>query len=208
MKETVFDSKPRTRRRVRALCITVAVACCAFCARVACASESADAKLDPLEWRGDLAIWTAVVFLLLVLLLAKFAFGPIVRALDERERREFEREAAADKANADAKALLEQYRQKLDESEEEVRRIIANAKADASAQASQVVEDAKRAAADERERAGRDIQAATEVAMREIAVKGARLATDLAGKIIQERIELDPSKSAQLVDAALNEMTE
>ena len=44
--------------------------------------------------------------------------------------------------------------------------------------------------------------------MREIAVKGAQLATNLAGKIIQERIELDPEKSAQLVEVALNDITE
>lgn len=198
-----------TRRLGKAFFVSFAIALCLACAQFACASEEgADAKLDPLAWRSDLAIWTAVVFLLLFVALAKFAFGPIVKALDQREQNELARQAAAEKANADAKELLEQYRRKLEDSEEEVRRMLADAKADATEQATAIVEDAKRAVADERERAALDIQAATDVAMREIAVKGAQLATNLAGKIIQERIELDPEKSAQLVEVALNDITE
>ena len=198
-----------TRRLGKAFFVSFTIAFCLACAQFACASEEgADAKLDPLAWRSDLAIWTAVVFLLLFVALAKFAFGPIVKALDQREQNELARQAAAEKANADAKELLEQYRRQLEDSEEEVRRMLADAKADATEQATAIVEDAKRAVADERERAALDIQAATDVAMREIAVKGAQLATNLAGKIIQERIELDPEKSAQLVEVALNDITE
>ena len=56
------------------------------------AEGAAQAKLDPLAWKSDLALWTAVVFLLVLVVLGKFAFGPIVKALDQREKNERQRE--------------------------------------------------------------------------------------------------------------------
>ncbi|MBR4976676.1 MAG: hypothetical protein IKY61_06435, partial [Thermoguttaceae bacterium] len=53
-----------------------------------------EATLNPMAWQTDLALWTAVVFLGLVAVLGRFAFGPIAKALDERERAEIERRAA------------------------------------------------------------------------------------------------------------------
>ena len=164
-------------------------------------AEETEQKLDPLAWRSDLALWTAVVFVLLLLVLKKFAFGPIVQALDQRERNENDRLAAVEKANADAKELLEQYKRKLADSEEEVRRILAEARDDAGRQAAAIVDEAKLAAQDERARAVQDVQAATDVALQEIATKSATLATELAGKLIRETI--DPAKHKELIENAV-----
>src|SRR5687767_84850 len=46
-----------------------------------------DKKANPLEFQTDLAIWTAVVFVVLLLVLSKFAWGPIVAGLEKREQR-------------------------------------------------------------------------------------------------------------------------
>ncbi len=168
------------------------------------ASESAEAELEPLAWKTDLALWTAVVFVLTLVVLGKFAFGPIVKALDQRENDQFERLAAAEKANADARELLEQYRTKLADSEEEVRRMLAEAKADADGRAKKIVDEARRTAEADRDRALQEVEAATDRALREIAVKSADLATSLAGKILKESI--DPAKGARLLDEAVGEI--
>jgi|BioPla2DNA2_1021312.scaffolds.fasta_scaffold45375_1 F-type H+-transporting ATPase subunit b len=169
------------------------------------ASETAaEMKLDPLAWKGDLALWTAVVFLILLLILGKFAFGPIVKALDLREKNELARVEAAERANADAKALLETYRQRLADASDEVRQIISEARRDAEKQAATIVEDARKAAAHERERALKDIQEASDVALQDIAVKSAELATSLAGKILKE--EIDSSAHARLIESAVGEI--
>lgn len=160
--------------------------------------------LEPLAWQTDLAVWTAVVFILVLVVLWIFAFGPIVKALDQRERSELDRLAAAEKNNADAKALLEQYRQKLSDSEDEVRKILGNAKSEAERQASALVDEAKRAASEERVRALKEIQNASDIALQEIAEKSAALATKLAGKIIGE--EVDPAKHARLIETAVSEV--
>lgn len=199
-----FETKPCSRKTFVGT-IALAVSTFAYWASsvsvFAAEVEEKEKGLEPLAWQTDLAIWTAVVFVILLVILWLFAFGPIVKALDLRERNELARLAATEKSAADAKDLLRQYQQKLEDSEEEVRKILSDAKTDAQKQADAVVAEARLLAAEERERALRDIQNASDVALQEIAEKSASLATLLAGKIIKE--ELDPAKHARLVENAI-----
>ena len=161
--------------------------------------------INPLSWKTDLTIWTAVVFFCLVLILWKFAFGPISKALDQREQSMEDQLERVKKANADAQELLSQYQQKLAESEEELRKILSNARDDAAKTAQAIVDQAKQAAEAERKRAVQDIQSATDGALEELASRSAELATSLAGKILKEQI--DPARHAQLIHGALNSLS-
>ena len=167
--------------------------------------SSEEGGLEPLAWQTDLAIWTAVVFSILLFVLWYFAFGPIIKALDRREQTALDCEAAAEKSKADAKELLEQYSQRLSDSEAEVRRILSDAKQNAQKQADAIVAEAKQVASEERLRALKDIQVASDVALQEIAERSATLATVLAGKIIRE--EVDPGKHASLIDSAIGDIS-
>lgn len=169
------------------------------------AEPTGEGGLKPLVWQTDLAIWTAVVFAILLFVLWYFAFGPIVKALDQREQFALDREAAVEKSKADAKELLEQYSQRLSDSETEVRRIISDAKQGAQKQAEAIIAEAKQFASEERSRALKDIQVASDVALQEIAERSATLATALAGKIIRE--EVDPAKHASLIDGAIGDIS-
>ncbi|MBR4833312.1 MAG: ATP synthase F0 subunit B [Thermoguttaceae bacterium] len=163
-----------------------------------------EASLNPMAWQTDLALWTAVVFLGLVAVLGRFALGPIAKALDERERTEIERRAALEKANADARALLDEYRGKLDESAEEARRVVAEARVEAEKTALLIVAEAKEAASKERERALKDVEVATDGALQALAAKSAELATNLAGKILKETI--DPARGERLLESAVDDL--
>lgn len=151
--------------------------------------DEGDAKLNPLAWQTDLAIWTAVVFLILLAILWIFAFGPIVKALDMREKSEMDKINAINKANSDAKELLLQYQTQISGAQEEAANILADARAAADRQKDDIIAQARDAAAQERERAKAEIQSATDAALQEIAQKSAELATDLAGKIIKRDID-------------------
>ena len=182
-------------------------ACSTFaCSTTLWASEGEqEARLDPLAWQTDLALWTAVVFILLVVVLWKFAFGPILKALDEREKYELDKRATIEKASDEAQKTLESYRQKLAESGEEARRLREEAKADAEKQATAIVAEARKAIAEERERANKEIRAAEDLALNELATRSAELATSLAGKIIQEK--LNPAEHAKLVERVVSDIT-
>jgi F-type H+-transporting ATPase subunit b len=56
--------------------------------------------------RPGLAFWTAVTFLLLLVVLGRFAWGPIIRMLDERERTIRDAIDQAKKERAEAERML------------------------------------------------------------------------------------------------------
>ena len=161
--------------------------------------------LNPLSFQTDLALWTGVVFLGLLFILGKFAFRPIANALDLREKNMADQVAAAEKANADARDLLAAYQRKLDDSEAEVRQIIETGRADAQKISQDILDRAKAAAADEHIRALKEIESASDFALSQLAAKSAELATELAGKILKEKI--NPADHARLIDGALSEFS-
>jgi len=166
-------------------------------------------SLDPfenlLERFSDTGVWTLIVFLTVVAIMYKFAFGPIAKALDAREQGVLDNIASAQRQNEEAKELLKQYQEKLDASREEVRQIIEKAKIDAQRQAEDIVAKAREAAVLERDRAMKEIESATTLALQSIAERSAMLATKLAGKMI--RAEIKPEQHRGLIDAALQEFS-
>lgn len=156
---------------------------------------------DPAEIRGDLAIFTFVVFVLLLAVLWKFAWGPIVAALDQRERRIADNIAAAEKAQADAKVLLEQYEQRLAGAQDEVRAILDEARRDAEHTQKQMLEKAAADAEAVMARAKREIDTAKDQALKELGEQAARLSVELASRII--RAELNGDSHARLIEEAL-----
>ncbi len=162
-------------------------------------AEDETAGLNPINsWRSDLAIWTAVVFLLLLVVLRKFAWGPIVQGLQKRERAIADQIAQAERNNQDAQKLLADYREKLAGSEQEVQRMIDKAKRDAEEAGRQIVEEARKDAETEHQRAVREIESATAAALKELSERSASLAVDLAGRIV--RAELKPADHAALIE--------
>jgi len=158
-------------------------------------------KLNPIKFDTDTALWTGVVFLVVVMVLGKFAFKPIALALDQREQAVADNIASAEKANVDARELLEQYRQKLADAHVEVKEILDAGKKEAEAASAAILEKARQAAENERIRATKEIEAATTGALQELAEKSATLATTLAGKIIKTKI--DASAHQDLITNAI-----
>lgn len=159
------------------------------------------AKINPLDFQADLAIWTAVVFLVLMAILWKFAWGPIADGLDKRERRIADQIAAAEQANSEARQMLVEYQGKLAGSEAEVREILDRGRREAEELGRQMLDKTRQDAQRERQRALREIDAATADALKELAARSADLAIELAGKIIQ--VKVDRAEHARLVEQAV-----
>ncbi|MEK7748494.1 MAG: F0F1 ATP synthase subunit B, partial [Bacteroidota bacterium] len=75
-----------------------------------------------------LSIWTTVVFVLLVIVLKRFAWKPILQALTEREEKIRGALEQADKARAEAAALLKQNEKNMARAEEEYQKMMREAK--------------------------------------------------------------------------------
>ncbi|GHT24136.1 ATP synthase subunit b [Planctomycetales bacterium] len=160
-------------------------------------------SLNPLEFASNTAFWSLVIFGVVFAVLGKYAFKPIAAALDAREQNIADQIAGAKRINDEAKDLLTQYQDKLASTKDEVRQIIETAKKDAQRVADDIVEKARVAAGQERERASKEIEGATTSALQTIAEKSASLVTLLAGKII--RAEVKPEQHRDLIDAALSD---
>lgn len=147
------------------------------------------------------AIATILVFVLLLVVLKKTAWGPILTGLKAREQGIRANIEGAEKANADAKALLGEYQQRLGKAAEEARAIVEEGRRDAESLKSRIVAEASAEAGRERERALRDIEIARQGALKDVYDQVAAVATDVAGRILGEH--LDPTGHRRLVDDAV-----
>ncbi|MBI3464810.1 MAG: F0F1 ATP synthase subunit B [Planctomycetes bacterium] len=162
------------------------------------------ANTDPAEIRRDLAIYTFVVFLILLAILWKFAWGPIASSLEAREKHIHNEIAAAEQANAEAKRLLAEHDKKLTEVQNEVRVILDEARRDAQHTQTEILKQAQAEAQAARDRAKREIEQARDLALKQLFDQAADLATEVAGRIVQR--SLNPQDHRDLVQQALNEL--
>jgi F-type H+-transporting ATPase subunit b len=159
---------------------------------------------NPLVFDPDLAVFSAIVFLLLLAVLGKFAWPTITAALDERERKIADNIASAAAKHEEAKRLLAEHEARLAAAAGEVRELLEEARRDAEAAKNRIMAEARTAADQQRDRAVREIDAAKGAAMQDLAVTSAHLAIDLARKVVRQ--ELTADRQAQLVRDALGRL--
>lgn len=164
-----------------------------------------EAGPNPMAFDPDLAIWTAVIFLLLLFVLGKFAWPTIVTALEERERKIADNIAAAQARHDDAKKLLSEHEAKLAAAAGEVRAMLDEARRDADTVRKRIEEEGHKAAKDELDRAIREIGRARDAAVHELAVKSANAVVDLARGVVQDEISAERQK--QIVRDAINKLS-
>jgi F-type H+-transporting ATPase subunit b len=166
-------------------------------------APTAEGEVNPVVVDPDLAIFTALIFLLLLAILGKFAWKPIIEALDRRERSVADQIAAARAAQEDSQRLLAEHQTKLAGAADEVRQMLDQARREAELTKQQVVAEAQQAAAVEKQRAISEIEAAKNSALRDLAQHSVDSAIGLAGKIM--RRQLRPEDHESLIRESLNE---
>lgn len=151
------------------------------------------------------AIWTLVVFGLVVFVLGKFAWGPILSGLQDREKfiRTSLEEARADRKAAEAR--LAEYTEKLNASRSEATAIVEEARRDADLVKRRIEEEAQAEAAKIIERAKREIGLAKETALKELYTVSAKLTTDVAGRILQR--EINPADHDRLIRESITRLS-
>ena len=142
----------------------------------------------PAWFQTDLALWSFAVFVLLMLLLTKFAWKPIMEGLEKREQGIADTIAATHRAHDDARQMLASYERRLAEASDEVRGLLEEARRDAEATKQAIVTEARKAADEEQARAKREIGLATDDALSKIAEQAGALAVDVAGKFLRQKL--------------------
>ncbi|HEX3654374.1 MAG TPA: F0F1 ATP synthase subunit B [Pirellulales bacterium] len=164
-------------------------------------AEHGEATPDPLAVDVDLAICTLIIFVLLLMVLKKFAWGPIAAALDLRERTIAEHITLAEQTHEEGKKLLALYESKLAAAQDEVRAILDQARRQAEQANQKLLAEARGEAQAEMQRAKREIETAKEQALIELSEQSADQAVSLAGKILGAK--LDAADHRSLIEGAL-----
>ena len=162
-------------------------------------------KVDLLSPNYGLMVWTLVIFVVLLGVLAKFAFGPITAAVEARERALEEAINAAKRDREAAALLLAEHRAALDASRAEGQKLIAEARAAAERVRAELVEQAHAEQARMLERARAEIAAEKVKAVAELRKEAVDLAILGASKVIGQN--LDRAANRQLVESFLASVT-
>lgn len=144
-----------------------------------------------------LIIWQIIIFALLFLLLAKFAWKPIVSSLHERERSIQEALDTAEKARHEMSQLKSDNEKFLNEAREERDRILREAREvalkmredgqlDARKAADKIIEDARAAINVEKQAALKDVK--VQVAMFSLEIAEKLMKKNLAGDKAQKEL--------------------
>jgi F-type H+-transporting ATPase subunit b len=152
-----------------------------------------------------LIFWQLVIFLLVLFLLAKFAWKPILLSLKEREDSIESALRMADEAKLEMQALKAGNEKLLTEARLERDRMIK----EANAMAEKLIETAKTRATEEGGRmitqAREAIQNEKNAALAEVKNTAAQLSLDIAERILRRELT-DPAAQTQLVDSYLKDV--
>ncbi len=168
------------------------------------AHGGADAEPNILEFKPSLMLSTVIVFLVLLGVLWKFAWGPLSESLANRERKQEEMIAAAESAKSESAKLLAEHKQQMNSAAEQVRQMLEDARRQSDANAAAILQKAATEAEATRERAQREIGTAKDQALSEIWSKTADLAISVAGKVLSKEMSGDDHR--RLVAAAISEL--
>jgi F-type H+-transporting ATPase subunit b len=151
-----------------------------------------------------LIFWTVVTFLVLLFILSKVAWKPIVAALNQREDAIKESLEKAEKAQEEAKKILEQNQANLAKAEEESRKIIDQSRAYAEKLKQQLLQESKEQANKIVQDATAEIDRQKEAAFSELKNQVAEIAINAAEKILRESLDKEAQK--KLVNKYISEI--
>ncbi|MFH0946598.1 MAG: F0F1 ATP synthase subunit B [Planctomycetota bacterium] len=158
--------------------------------------------LNPLNFDSSAFLLTIILLLILFGLLMKFAWNPILDALDAREKRIEDAVGGAEKARREAEEMLADYKRQLADAERQVAGRIEEGKAMAARQAEEIVEKARSAAEREVDGAKREIEVAKQRALLEMRTEAVGLSRMIAEKVLAREVNAEDHR--RLADEVLS----
>jgi len=151
-----------------------------------------------LQLEPGMIIWTWVTFLVLLFVLKKVAWKPLLNMVEERENRIAESLKRAEEARMEAEKLLEEQHRQLAKTQEEVQAMLKESRLMAEKVRNDIIEKAREDANKLMERARRDIEKERQMALMSLRNQVADLVVQATSKLIQ--VSLDEDKHRELID--------
>jgi len=161
--------------------------------------------LDKLGINGPFLLAQIINFVILLFLLYRFLYNPLLNMLDARKQRIADGLAAADVARREAEEERARLMAKLEEERAEAQRRIAQASSQAERVKSDILAEARREAEEIRMRARAEAEAEKQRLLNEAQKQIAELAVLATERVV--RHGLDESLQQKLIEDFLSEMS-
>jgi F-type H+-transporting ATPase subunit b len=152
------------------------------------AVQEQHAASGPLTVEFGLMFWTVVVFVLLLLVLKKFAYPALLGAVEARERALQEMLDEAERTRAESEALLAEHKKLLAEARTQAHGLLVEARTSAEKERALAMEKTLQEQQELLERARRDIVGERDRAITELRREAVELSLAAASKLIGERL--------------------
>lgn len=160
----------------------------------------------PFSLEPGLIVWTWVVFIVLFFVLRKWAWPPILRATEERERRIQRQLEEAERRNAEAQEARAEQQRLLAEAKDQAQKLISDATSVAEQERQNLLAQAREEQEQILERAKREIAAERDRALAALRKDAVELSLAAASRLIEER--LDSERDRKLVSDYLASLEE
>tara|TARA_B100000700_G_scaffold1596_1_gene2012 strand:- start:532 stop:1041 length:510 start_codon:yes stop_codon:yes gene_type:complete len=151
-----------------------------------------------------LYIWSLVIFLLVLLILKKYAWKPLLDFLDQREKEISDSLAMAESAKADLEKVKEESEKILNEAKNQGKSIVSDSKQKAEDSANKILNDAQAKSDEFVLDAKKKIDVEKKKAIKEIKEEVVGLSLDLASQVLQRNVKDEDNN--KFVDSSLKAM--
>ena len=160
--------------------------------------------LFSVNWVG-LMVWTWAIFLVLFVVLRKFAWGPILGAVEAREHRIQSLIDQAERDREEAAKMLAEQRQTLSRARSEVQEILAEGRKAGEQLRAQLIEEAQKQRQLILERSREEIKRERDEALAALRREAIDLSISAASRVLQKNIDSDQNR--KLVEEYLESLS-
>ncbi|RMD49556.1 MAG: ATP synthase F0 subunit B [Ignavibacteria bacterium] len=160
---------------------------------------------SPLDINPGVIFWTVITFVILLFILKKVAWKPILSTLDEREKMIKDSLEKAEKAKEEAEKLIAENQANIAKAEEEAQKVIAQSREYAETLKNQLIEEGKAEKKKLIDDALAELERKNQEAFLKLKEQVADIAIEAAEKIIREN--LDREKQIELVNKHLEKFS-
>ena len=143
---------------------------------------------------AGLMVWTVFIFVLLLLVLKKYAWPSVLGAVEAREKALEAQLAEAERNRAESARLLEEHRKLVADGRTQAQAVVAEARVLAERERAAALEKVKQEQDELLARARREIREERERAVQELRREAVDLSLAAAGKLINERLDSETDR--------------
>jgi len=166
-------------------------------------AASGGGGLFDINW-VNLMFWTWLIFGVLLFVLRKWAWGPILGALNAREERIQQALDSAAQERDEAARLLQEHHDLLDGSRDEAQKILAEGRKASERLRAELLDEARKQRDQIVERAREDIERERDAALDVLRREAVDLSISAAGRVLER--EVDSAENRRLVEEYLADL--